>query len=105
MLYKSIVNSTLISTNDCYEGETIEMKIRRIVNNGEPISDGAPLIFTDRKDGVKPEYDIRTDRFEIAIDAMDAVSKAKVAKRMERLQEREGKTQSIQGTEPTESVA
>ena len=52
-----------------YEGETIEAKVNRIVNNGEPITDGTPIIYTERKDGVLPEYDIRTDRWDIAIDA------------------------------------
>ena len=38
----------------------IEEKVRRIVNNNEPITDGAPIIFTEKKDGVLPEYNIRT---------------------------------------------
>lgn len=58
--------------------------MNRIVNNKEPISDGAPLVYTDRKDGVQPAYDIRTDRFEIAVDAMDKVQKSYMAKREER---------------------
>lgn len=64
-----------------YEGETIETKVNRIVNNGEPITDGAPIIYTERKDGVLPEYDIRTDRWDIAIDAMDKVNMDRFAKR------------------------
>ena len=61
--------------NKCVEGESIEMKIKRIVDEKEPITDGAPIIFTDAKDGVRPEFNPRTDRWEIAIDAMDKVSK------------------------------
>lgn len=76
---------TSIRQNTGYEGETIEQKINRIVNNKEPISDGAPLVYTERKEGVRPEYDIRTDRFEIAVEAMDKVSKAHIAKRENRL--------------------
>ena len=64
-----------------YEGETIETKVNRIVNNGEPITDGAPIIYTERKDGVLPEYDIRTDRWDIAIEAMDKVNMDRFAKR------------------------
>lgn len=64
-----------------YEGETIEAKVNRIVNNREPITDGAPIIYTERKDGVLPEYDIRTDRWDIAIDAMDKVNMDRFAKR------------------------
>ena len=41
--------------NKCIDGESIEVKIRRIVDEKEPITDGAPIIFTDAKDGVLPE--------------------------------------------------
>lgn len=77
-------SETTIDLNQCLEGETIEQKIRRVTNNKEPITDGAPIIFTQRKDGVKPEYDIRTDRFELAVDATDRMTKNHLAKREER---------------------
>lgn len=67
--------------NESYEGETIEDKIKRITLNKEPITDGAPQIFTERKDGVLAETDIRTDRFEIAVEATTALAKAIIAKR------------------------
>ena len=63
------------------EGETIEQKVDRVVNGGEPIEDGAPRIFTERRDGVGAQYDIRTDRWEVAVDAMDAVAGSLRAKR------------------------
>ena len=63
------------------EGEPIELKIERIVNNKEPISDGAPSIFTERKDGVVAAYNIRTDRWEVAAEGMDVVAKSIQAKR------------------------
>lgn len=63
------------------EGETIELKVRRIVSNKEPIKDGAPPIYTERKHGVIAAHNIRTDRWEIATDAMDAVSRSIQAKR------------------------
>lgn len=65
---------------ECTEGETIEQKVERIVQNQEPITDGAPIIFTERKDGVLPAYNIRTDRFDIAIEAMDKYYAANAAK-------------------------
>lgn len=79
---------TCIKVNKSYQGETIEKKIRRIVNNKEPITDGAPLVYTERKNGVEPQYNIRTDRFEIALDAMDKVAKTYQAKREERIGEK-----------------
>lgn len=63
------------------EGETIETKVRRIVEEKEPISDTAPIIYTKREDGVIAGYNIRTDRFDVAISAMDTVNKAKIATR------------------------
>lgn len=62
------------------DGESIENKVRRITENNEPITDGAPIIYTNRDDGVLPAYNIRTDRWEIAQQAMDAVNQANLAK-------------------------
>jgi len=70
-----------IKTNYEYqEGESIENKVRRITENNEPITDGAPIIYTNRDDGVLPAYNIRTDRWEVAQAAMDAVNQANLAK-------------------------
>lgn len=77
----SIHNLCAFNVSNFYEGESIEAKVTRLILNKEPIKDSAPLIYTDRKDGVLPGYDIRTDRFEIAIDAMDKITKSKIAKR------------------------
>lgn len=45
-MYKyNVVKPTKIRVNKSVEGETIEMKMRRIVDNKEPITDGAPLIY------------------------------------------------------------
>lgn len=67
--------------NESVEGETIEQKVKRALSNGEGISDSSQMIYTERKNGVMAEYNIRTDRFEIAIDAMDKISRDNTAKR------------------------
>lgn len=67
----------------CYEfqeGETIETKVKRIVENKEPITDGAPMIYTNRDDGVVAAYNIRTDRWDIAQEKYDAMAKYNMAK-------------------------
>lgn len=70
-----------IKTNYEYQkGESIENKVRRITENNEPITDGAPIIYTNRDDGVLPAYNIRTDRWDIAQAAMEAVNQANLAK-------------------------
>jgi hypothetical protein len=81
MYYSPKYNNTYLDVNQSVEGETIEQKIERVTQNKEPIKDGAPLIYTDRKDGVQAGYNIRTDRFEIAVDAMDKVTRSNYAKR------------------------
>lgn len=63
------------------EGERIETKVARITKNGEAIGEGAKLVYLDRNEGVKAGYDIRTDRFEVAIEAHDKIEKSYKAKR------------------------
>ena len=77
MIKKIITNKTSIVRLESREGETIEAKVRRIMSNNEPISDQAPLIYTERKDGINPDYDIRSDRFDYALDAMSKIEKSK----------------------------
>ena len=61
-----------------YQAEPREVKLRKIVNGeANNMEDGVfPTIYTEKKDGVQPEYDIRTDRFEVAIDAMDKINQS-----------------------------
>jgi hypothetical protein len=78
----AIVKSTYnLNSVETYEGETIETKVARIVQEKAPITDGAPIIYTDREQGVLPAYNVRTDRWDIAENAMDKVNAAKMAKR------------------------
>lgn len=88
MYKQNKMQETSMKINNSIQGETIEQKIMRVVHNNEPITDGAPIIYTERKDGVLPEHDIRTDRFEIAVEAMDKVAQAYDAKRNMAIQER-----------------
>ena len=97
--YKNITKSS-IKVNKSYVGERLEEKIQRITSNKEPIKDGAPLIYTERKNGVMAEYNVKTDRFEVAVVAMDKVTKTHLAKREERhkLNKEDGGAESIQAT-------
>lgn len=104
MYRKKQPSKKYLKRNVSYVGETIEQKINRITNNKEPITDGAPLIYTDRKNGVGPEYDIRTDRFEIAVEAMDKVHKAEQAKRAERHKTPEQKESEKRAKEAAEGM-
>ena len=84
MYKKAYYQETTMNLNQSQEGETIEQKMERIINNKEPITDGAPITYTERKDGVQPEFNPRTDRWEVAITAMDKVHRSAIAKREER---------------------
>lgn len=67
-----ITHKGLITVNKTVEGEMLESMIKRAVTEMTPIEDNAPIIYTPRKDGVKAEYNVRTDRMDIALDAATA---------------------------------
>lgn len=64
--------------NLAYQAEPREVKLRKIISGeSSNMEDGVfPTIYTEKKDGVLPEYDIRTDRFEVAIDAIDKINQS-----------------------------
>lgn len=64
--------------NLTYQAEPREVKLRKIINGeANNMENGVfPTIYTEKKDGVQPEFDIRTDRFEVAIDAMDKINQS-----------------------------
>lgn len=81
-------NKTSLKVNESYQGSPIERKLERMMNNNEPLDQGAQIQYTERKDGVLPNTDIRTDRFEHAIDARDAIAKSDLARREQGIGER-----------------
>ncbi len=81
---KAVFMDSQMTSVEKMEGETIEQKMERVIDSGEAITDGAPEIFTERKDGVLSAYNIRTDRWEIAAEAMDKVHMNAAAKREEK---------------------
>lgn len=80
---KGILNKTGLKINEAYIAEPLEIKLRKAMDSTEKIEMGSPITFTEKKYGALPEYDIRTDRFEIAMEAMNKVNKMEVAKREE----------------------
>lgn len=64
--------------NLTYQAEPREVKLRKIISGeANNMEDGVfPTIYTEKKDGVQPEFDIRTDRFEVAIDAIDKINQS-----------------------------
>lgn len=71
---------TTLSTE--HEAKSIEKTLYEALQKKEPVKvDNGNLQYTERKDGVLPIYDIRTDRFEIARQATDKVNATNAAKR------------------------
>ena len=65
---------------DAYKGEIIEDKVKRLTENKEPIKDAAPLVYTKKVDGVLPQFDIRTDKWDLVQSKMEAANKQKILK-------------------------
>lgn len=73
---------TEINRNRSYVAEPLEIQLDRMTIEKTPIeATGVPMIYTERGEGIKPEYNIRTDRWEIAQHAMKHVNKSAIAKR------------------------
>lgn len=87
-----------IAVNESAEGETIEQQIERLITNKEPLKGDSPLTYTERKEGVRAETNIRTDRWGIAVEATDKIARSYAARREERAAPRaEGKVEGNDG--------
>lgn len=87
-----------LSMENTYEAESQVQKLRRIVENKEPIKDEAPIIYTPKSKGVMPEYDIRTDRFEVAREALEKAGRAEAQRIAKGLEPQVEKSQAEQTT-------
>lgn len=88
--------------NFTYQAEPREVKLRKIINGeSSNMEDGVfPTIYTEKKDGVMPEYDIRTDRFEVALDAIDKINKSAADK----IAKNKGETEAVKDSGPKEKT-
>ena len=85
----NISHKGLITVNKTVEGEMLESMIKRAVTEMTPIEENAPIIYTPRKEGVKAEYNIRTDRMDIALEAATAYNEHYYGQRQEFYKESE----------------
>lgn len=63
------------------EGQSLEEFLRKAMKGNEPIQATAKVTYNDRKDGVLPQHDIRTDRFDLALQATDKLHATQAAAR------------------------
>lgn len=78
---KRLTENTGIKVNNATTGMRLEDQVSQMIANKEPIKGDAPLLYTDRKEGVLPGTNIRTDKWEIAVTTMDKISRSSIAKR------------------------
>lgn len=72
---------TNIKCNNSTVGEQLHQKIQNIINNGnQDEMQTKPTIYTEKKDGVQAGYNIRTDKWEVACEAMDKTHKIRAVK-------------------------
>lgn len=80
------------------EGTTMEDKMEKLLNNNEPMDDGGELIFTEAKEGVKPEFDIRTHKWDVVTNASEKLAeRRKLLKKEEAPKEPEQKVETPKG--------
>lgn len=66
----TVIPTGNLNINESYVAEPIEIKIEKMIAQEEPIVASMGYVGTERKDGVQAQYDIRTNRFEIAHEVM-----------------------------------
>lgn len=71
--FKNTKTETAIKGIVPFETESMTQKLRKITETNQPIKEEMPTIYTEKKDGVMPAYDIRSDRFEIAREALEKI--------------------------------
>lgn len=102
MSYKRLVKEKrLLHVNKTYKAESLMTKIRKMLANKEPIEDEIETVYTNKKDGVMPAYDIRTDRWEIAQEAVGKMYNAELAEylKSQNVQPNNGEADSGEKTE------
>lgn len=105
MKYREISNDKrILRTTESFIGQSLEEKVFQAVNSNAPIEAVAPMVYTERKDGVLPETNIRTDRFDVAQDAMQSISEGIRVNRTKRYDNKADKPASGSGSETAQSV-
>lgn len=88
---------------DLYEDFCLSEKLRNLKNEGGQIETGSPLTYTDRTDGVFPQHDIRTNKWDIA---ENTIQKAMDYKKRKTSKVEKEMAETLKTTEPekTEDV-
>lgn len=79
-MIKNYIPESQITRIPTEQGESIEEMVRRCVATNEPIDAIAPMVYTLESNGVMPEFNIRTDKNDLALDAVDKYQKSEIAR-------------------------
>ena len=78
--FKTNTRSTRIQRRCDSIGESIETEIRQAIASKKPLEMTSEMIYTDIKEGVLPQYNVRTDKQELAIDLATKFEKSDAMK-------------------------
>lgn len=82
MKHRIIKNKSKFSINTSVVGQPLTDILERAITTKEPIDTSVGKVeYTERKDGVNPAHNIRTDKMDLALEATDKVTKAYAARR------------------------
>ncbi len=77
-----------IALDNTYEAVGLEQRLREIMESKEPIPDDWTTIYTEKSKGVEPQYNPRTDRWDVAMEAIGKIRYAENAEQTKRLEAR-----------------
>lgn len=100
MRKRRITNTGIIRKNETYEAKSIETMLAERMEGQDIEMGGKALLYTEKKDGVIPETNIRSDRWDLAMMALDSVERSRIARRDGTGDVKKDKpNESLQGTE------
>lgn len=79
-------NTTDLYINTSTNGISIEKQVAKALTTGEKLDGNEKIIYTERKLGAQPAYDYRTDRWDIALGAIEKTQKSQDARRQAKME-------------------
>lgn len=102
-MYKTpTFKSTSINRNTGVQGKTIEEEMHKLLVTGEAPEGEKPKIYTPRENGVVQSTNIKTDRFDVALNACDKIQKSFEARRLDNHKPKEETIVADESAEGTE---
>lgn len=98
IMFRPVIYKTKnLKGTELYTAKSLEKDLEEIISQKKPIEASAPLLYTEKKDGVIEDCDIRTDKWEAMQRAATYVNEQK---REYRKADAEGRIENGQIVEP-----